>query len=387
MAVRKERAIIVGGGIGGLAAAVALDRAGFDVAVLEQAGELREIGAAIGVQTNAVRALRHLGLAEQVIEQGVPIEFYEYHSWRGRRLVRWSQGDIGRALGEPTVVVHRAQLQQVLARAAPGVRLGQKATGFEQDAGGVTVGLADGSEVRGSMLVGADGLRSLVRAELVGDGEPRYSGWAAYRAVTEFSTAEFPVGHARQTLGAGCSFGMWHLPGGRVYWVATIKEPEGLDVPPARRKAHVLARFGSAHAPIRKLIEATPDDTVLRNAVSDRVPVDSWSSGRVVLLGDAAHPTTPVTGQGGGQAIIDAHVLGDELARTGGGPFAERAAAAFAAYQRRRMPVTTEITNEAWFIARMHHFSNRLAVLGRDLSLWGTPARTWNRRMETRLAF
>src|SRR5207249_3723809 len=126
------------------------------------AEELTEIGAAIGVQTNAVRALRHIGLADQLIERGVPIEHYEYYSWRGRRLVQWSQGEIGRQLGEPTVVVHRADLQRILVESLGGdevLRLGSRVTGFAEGDEGVTVHLQDGTEVRGAFLIGADGLR------------------------------------------------------------------------------------------------------------------------------------------------------------------------------------------------------------------------------------
>jgi 2-polyprenyl-6-methoxyphenol hydroxylase-like FAD-dependent oxidoreductase len=383
----EAQVIVIGGGIGGLAVTIALENAGIQVVTLEQAPEFREIGAAIGVQTNAVHALRGLGLATGIIARGMPIEHYEYYSWRGHRLVQWSQGAIGRKLGEPTVVLHRADLQDLLAGAAQGVRLGAKAVGFREEPHGVTVQLADGEDVRGAMLIGADGLQSLVRKAVVGDGEPRYSGWVAYRGVSRFSDERFPVGYARQTLGAGCSFGMWHLNNGRVYWVATIKEPAGSNVSLAARKDHVLDRFRTAHAPILELVESTAQDAILRNPVYDRIPAKSWSSSRTVLLGDAAHPTTPVTGQGGGQAIIDAFVLGDELARVRAPAAAEQIRQAFGNYERRRMPVTTAITNEAWFVSRMHHFSNRAAVIGRNLSLRATPKRTWNSRMERRLEF
>jgi 2-polyprenyl-6-methoxyphenol hydroxylase-like FAD-dependent oxidoreductase len=383
-----DRVIVVGGGIGGLATANALRAAGIPVVVLERAAELREIGAAIGVQTNAVRALRGLGLADPLIERGVPIEYYEYRSWGNRRLVRWSQGRIARELGEPTVVAHRADLQEVLLGGlAPGtVRLGVTCAGYTEDEDGVTVSLAGGDTVRGSLLVGADGLRSSVRAQLLGAGEPRYSGWTAYRGITHFADDRFPPGYARQFLGAGRSFGMWHLSGGRVYWVATLRQPADASADADGRRDFVLRGFGSAPAPVAELIGKTDDGAILRNEVYDRVPVRSWSSTRVTLLGDAAHPTTPVTGQGGGQAIIDATVLAAELAESGRTDPA-RLRAALRGYERRRMPVTTSITNEAWRIAAMHHLVNPIAVRGRDLSLRLTPARVWDRRMRSRLAF
>lgn len=226
---REHQVIVVGAGIGGLASAIALRRAEIPVLVVERATELREIGAAIGVQTNAVKALCDLGAAGPLLKVGVPLEYYEYYSWQGHLLARWAQGAIGRKLGEPTVVVHRADLQRLLRAALPDetIRLGATCTSFEEDEHGVTVHLDDGSELRGAFLIGADGFHSVVRRQLLGDTPPRYSGWAAYRAIAYFSDDRFPVGLARQILGAGCSFGMWHISDGRVYWV-------GHD-PPARR--------------------------------------------------------------------------------------------------------------------------------------------------------
>jgi 2-polyprenyl-6-methoxyphenol hydroxylase-like FAD-dependent oxidoreductase len=388
--VDNQRVIVVGGGIGGLAVANALRGVGIPVTVLEQATELAEIGAAIGVQTNAVHALRTMGLADALVRRGVAIEHYEYHSWHGRRLVRWSQGDIGRRLGEPTVVVHRADLQQTLLQGLGDsgiLQLGARCVGYDEDEHGVTVHLADQTVLRGALLIGADGIRSAVRRQLVGEQPPRFSGWVAYRAVTRFDHEEFPVGLARQTLGSGRSFGMWHLSEGRVYWVATKKERLGSDVPPGERKRHVVNAFNSAHAPIAELVERTDEEVILRNEVYDRKPITGWSSARTTLLGDAAHPTTPVTGQGGGQAVIDASVLAAELAKLDDLSDRGRVRAALAAYESRRAPVTSSITNEAWRIAAMHHVENPLAVLARDLSLQLTPTRTWHKRMEQRLAF
>ncbi|MFE9441182.1 FAD-dependent monooxygenase [Streptomyces sp. NPDC006602] len=386
----RGRVFVAGGGIGGLATAISLRQQGFDAVVFEQAHKLVAIGAAIGVQTNAVRALREIGAVDDVLRAGVPIEHYRYYSWRGHRLVSWPQGDIGRSIGEPTVVVHRAQLQQALLDALPeeAVRLGRTAVGYREDEDGVTLLFEDGTEEHGELLVGADGLRSVIRAQLLGPAEPRYSGWVALRGIApSFSHPAVPIGIARQTLGSGRSFGMWHISDGRLYWVATIAVPESVrDVPGEARKRWILERFRDAHAPVAELIEATPADAILRNEIHDRPPAPTWSGRRVTLLGDAAHPTTPVTGQGGGQAIIDAHVLGQELGRC---PelTTTSVAEAFAAYEARRRPVTSSITEEARRIGAMHHFSSPFLCLGRDLSLKLTPPRVWRRRMEDRLAF
>jgi 2-polyprenyl-6-methoxyphenol hydroxylase-like FAD-dependent oxidoreductase len=383
-----SRVLISGGGIGGLATAIALRQRGHEVTVLERAARLTAIGAGIGVQSNALRALRSLGVAGDVLAAGVPIERYEYVNSRGRLLASWSQGEIGRKLGEPTVVLHRAQLQDALLHPLPDgvVRLGAAVTEYAEDAEGVTVTLGDRGTVQGDVLVGADGLHSVVRAQLLGAVPARYAGWIAWRGIAELTLASFPIGLARQTLARGRSFGTWHLDGGRVYWVATLRRPQAAEDYPATRKKRVRAAFAGMHEPVRTVIEATPPEAILSNEIYDRPPVTGWSGRRVVLLGDAAHPTTPVTGQGGGQAVIDAVVLAEELARAGDLSDTTAIGSAFAAYEARRAPATAAITNEAWFISGMHHWEGWLKCRLRDASLRLTPQRVWRRRMETRLA-
>jgi 2-polyprenyl-6-methoxyphenol hydroxylase-like FAD-dependent oxidoreductase len=382
------RVLIAGGGIGGLAAAIALRQRGYDVTVLERATRLSAIGAGIGVQSNAVRALRDLGLSDEILAAGVPIERYEYVNSRGRPLADWPQGEIGRRMGEPTVVLHRAQLQAALQRPLPAdvIRLGAACASYEEDADGVSVTLEDGSSERGDVLIGADGLRSAVRGQLLDDGEPRYAGWIAWRGIADLAVASFPVGLARQTLGRGRSFGTWHLDGGRIYWVATLRMAPNAEGGPQTRKQRVLDAFASFHDPVREVVTATAAGAILANEIYDRPPVTGWSGRRVVLLGDSAHPTTPVTGQGGGQAVIDAAVLAEELSAAGDLRDASAVGAAFGAYEARRAESTAAITNEAWFISGMHHWNGRVKCCARDVSLRLTPRRVWRKRMETRLA-
>jgi 2-polyprenyl-6-methoxyphenol hydroxylase-like FAD-dependent oxidoreductase len=383
-----SRLLIAGGGIGGLSIAIALRNRGHDVTILERATQLTAIGAGIGMQCNAVRALRRLGLSDEILAAGVPIERYEYVDTRGRAIAGWPQGEIGRKLGEPTVVLHRAQLQAALRGALPDdvIRLGARCVRYDEDADGVTVTLDGGETMRGDALVAADGLRSEVRAQLLGFEAPRYAGWIAWRGIAELSLPTFPLGLARQTLGRGRSFGTWHIGGGRVYWVATMRMPEGAIDDPGLRSERVLSAFAGMHDPVATVIRATPPETILSHEIHDRAPVTGWSSSRVVLLGDAAHPTTPVTGQGGGQAIIDAVALADELGDAGDPLDGAALATAFQAYESRRAKPTADITNEAWFISGMHHWEGRLRCRLRDLSLRLTPQRIWWKRMEIRLA-
>lgn len=380
------RAIVIGAGIGGLAAANALKNEGIEARVFDRAPELVAIGAGIGVQTNSVKALEALGRAEPALECGVEIESYEYRAWNDKPLYVLPQGDIGRKLGAPNLVLHRGELQDLLLGGLEDgtVQLGRECTGFEEDAEGVTARFADGSEERGDVLVGADGVRSAIRAQVVGD-EPRYAGYVGWRGTTNFSHPDFPIGLARQWLGPGRNFGMWHISGGRVYWVATAVMPPGGKDAPGGRKAEVLSWHGKGPSLIPELIEATDEAVMLRNDIYDRRPVESWTTKRVTLLGDAAHATTPVTGQGGGQAIEDSVILGRKLGALDSLTDGAAVEGALKAYEADRLPRSTAITNEAWRIGKMHHVKNPIMCRLRDVGLRVQSEKVWRKRMEARL--
>ena len=187
----------------------------------------------------------------------------------------------------------------------------------------------DGRETRGDLLVGADGLRSVVRSALFGPERPRYGGYTAWRAVTRFDHARVTPG---ETWGRGRRFGQWGMTGARIYWYATESVPEGEGDPPEGRKQGLLKLFRGWHEPVEDLIEATDESAILRNDVYDRPALRRWSVGRVTLLGDAAHPMTPDMGQGACQAIEDAVVLADCLTRW------SEVAEALRAYESLRIP-------------------------------------------------
>lgn len=283
------KAIVIGGGIGGLTAAIALRRVGVEAVVFERAAEMREIGAGVSIWTNAVKALAKIGLADAVRAGG--------------------REGISGALEErfgPNVLTTRPGIQQTLLSALPqdAVRLDAECAGFRQDDSGVTALFADGSEERGDLLVGADGLYSAVRAGLFDDGPPRYAGFTAWRGMTRVESV--PENTSFEAWGRGGLFGVAPLGGGDFYWFATKNAPEGEGDAPAGRKAELLERFGSWAEPVPAVIRAADEGEILRHDVYDRDPPARWGVGRVTLLGDAAHPMTPNLGQGACQAIEDA---------------------------------------------------------------------------------
>jgi 2-polyprenyl-6-methoxyphenol hydroxylase-like FAD-dependent oxidoreductase len=356
----QRTVLIAGGGIGGLTLGVALRRAGFSVRVFERAASLRPVGAGITMQTNAILAFRTIGLDKEVAAAGHVMQRGAVLDSQGRTLGTMLVSEMAQELGAPMIAIHRARLQEVLQTALgpEPLTLGTKVVGFREEPGSVVARLSDGTEVSGDLLVGADGLRSTVRAQLLDDGEPRYSGYTSWRGVCEVPGVAEPSSTS-ESWGQGLRFGIVPLGQGRTYWFATANTGVGgVDAPDAH--AELLPRFGHWHAPIRALIEQTPVASIVRTDIHDRPPVQSWARGRVALLGDAAHPMTPNMGQGGGQAVEDAVVLARCLASE------PDLSAALARYQSVRVPRANSFVSRSRRLGEVGQWENPLACWVRD---------------------
>jgi 2-polyprenyl-6-methoxyphenol hydroxylase-like FAD-dependent oxidoreductase len=306
------KAIVVGGGIGGLAAGIGLQKAGLEVTVCERMPELKEVGSGLTLWTNAMRALGKLGVADPVGARGAVVEHLENRDWRGEEFTTLPIHKIGEKFGAPCVSIHRAELQGALASClAPGtLRLGVQCTGFTQDDGGVTVQFSDGREQRADVLVGADGIKSAIRAQLFGASPPRYSGYTCWRSAARLQHPGLSPTLYTQLYGPGSTFGIFPIGPGYVSWYGTKMTPAGGGTgksPDWKREAQ--AEFKEWYEPVRAVIDATPETGFSRQDIYDLEPIDLWSKGRVTLLGDAAHATTPTLGQGGCMAIEDSVVL------------------------------------------------------------------------------
>jgi salicylate hydroxylase len=307
---------IAGGGLGGLAAALFLLRAGVrDVRVFEQQSALQEIGAGIQISPNAVRLLQRLGLSEPLLEVAVPFEVpWEFRRWQDGRVLFSMAFDESR-YGAPYIAVHRADLLRVLADAVPEgvVELGRHVSGVD----GASLVFDDGSSAAFDAVIGADGIHSVVRAAIAGDGEPEFTGLAAYRALVP--AAEAPEFARRPVcsiwLGPSRHFVHYPVSGGEQVNLVTANpagdwREESWTAP--GEVADFLAEFEGWDEGVVSLIAAARETR--RYAFYAREPVTRWVSGRVALLGDAAHPMLPFFAQGAGQAIEDGAVLAGCLA-------------------------------------------------------------------------
>jgi 2-polyprenyl-6-methoxyphenol hydroxylase-like FAD-dependent oxidoreductase len=357
-----ERVLVIGGGIGGLAAAVALRRVGFRVRVLERAPELAEVGAGLSLWSNAICALDRMGLAHAVVSRSSPIERAVTVTSRGEVLSDLSLGAACRQAGYPSVCAHRAELQGVLAGAleTEDLRLGAECVSVVQDPRGARVRLANGDCEEASVVVGADGIHSVVRAELLGASAPRAAGYGAYRGVAHVVPPDLPPSSALFALGRGAQAGVVRCGGGRVYWFATVNRPRISDAAMLPSKDDALRRFARWPRTVVAAIEATESGALLWNDVEDRAPAWPLGAGRATLLGDAAHATTPNFGQGACQALEDAVVLADCLRRGGLEPESLRR------YETSRRSRTARVIRRSWRAGKVFQAENAWLVWLRD---------------------
>jgi 2-polyprenyl-6-methoxyphenol hydroxylase-like FAD-dependent oxidoreductase len=375
--------LVIGGGIGGLAAAVALRRAGIRVLVFEQAPALEEVGAGVSLWPNAVRALEALGLDGAVLAGHRGLERIVIFRSDGAPLLTLDGG--GRP-GARAACVHRAHLQGVLAAALPAdtLRLGRRLVGFEADPRGVTARFDDGSTARGSALIGCDGIRSVVRARLHEDGPPRARGYTIWRGASEVELPEGLGGQATEWWGPGLRFGI--LPGepGRVYWYAT-RTGNGHGAPVREPVPGVPSPdwFAGWASPVPELVGLGGRDGAVRTEAEDRGVPRHWGRGRATLLGDAAHAMTPNMGQGACTALEDAVVLAGCLSelRAAGDPDPSHG---LRRYERLRRPRTHRIVTQSRWIGRFAQLERPGAVAVRDALIRmvpSAPLRPFQRRI------
>jgi 2-polyprenyl-6-methoxyphenol hydroxylase-like FAD-dependent oxidoreductase len=383
-----ERVVVAGAGLAGLVAATALRHAGLQATVLERIPEMGPVGAIIGVTHRAATALEGMGRSDLVESACIPVRGIEYFSWQGKPLTRMPIAEAAAELGTRTFVAMRADIQLGLYNALePGVvQLASEVTGFTDAEDGVTVKTADGREERGSALLGADGIHSAVRAQLRGD-QPRYTGYMAWRGVAQLDSVPLPPGEANQLLGRGRTCGAFGLTNGRMYWFVTSLMPSGGSDSPAGRKADVLKAFSGGPEFIRTAIEATDESTILRNDVWDRPAVESWGAGRVTILGDSAHATSPATGEGGTHAILDA--AGVTAALIGVADRLDDASAvdgALRSYEAESIARTGAGVARAAGMGKRLHASNPVQCAVRNTVFRLTPRSTWLKRAKFYLA-
>jgi salicylate hydroxylase len=359
----EEPTIVVGAGIGGLTAALSLARAGRDVLVLEQAERLGEVGAGIQLSPNASRVLYSLGLREPLEACAFVPQAVEARCSLGRLLFREELGAhaVSR-YGFPYLHLHRADLHAALAEAVAAdprieLRLGARCDRVSSDSISASAVLAgSGERLETELLIGADGIHSAVRECLLGSAQPRFTGNVAWRAlipVDELSGTK-PPPVAGIWMGAGAHVVMYYLRRGELVNVVAVVEQTGWEVESWSERGdpnELRAAFAGWNSTVTDTLAAVQPEACFRWALLDRPPLPSWSGGRIVLLGDACHPTLPFLAQGAAMAIEDAATLSRCLATD------PSSAEALRRYEALRKPRTSKIQRVSRLNARIFHMS------------------------------
>jgi len=372
MRERESSVAIVGGGIGGLAAALSLLHAGLDVQVYEQAPTLGEVGAGIQISPNASRLLHRLGLGSTLNRTGVRPVGVHQRRWDDGRTLQWAPlGEaVETAFGAPYYHFHRADLLRALANALPAqrVQLDHRLTSFQDQGDRVELTFANGARAAAAVLVGADGIHSTVRAALFGPEQPCFTGCTAYRGLV-------PAEHlahlglevaAHNWMGPGGHFVHYFVAGGRLMNFVAIKERDTWTRESWTDRGEVaeaLAAFEGWHPTVRAIIGAA-EETFLW-ALFDRLPLARWSVGRVTLLGDACHAMLPFMAQGAAQAIEDGATLAACLIQIG----PDGIPAALARYEALRLPRATRVQEMSRANKTRYHLPDGPEQQARDASL------------------
>lgn len=314
----KLKVVVIGAGIGGLTAGIALSQAGYEVEVYDRVKEMRPVGAGISLWSNGVKVLNRLGLGEKMAQIGGNMDRMEYRTMAGELLNDIDLMPLIHEVGQRPYPVARRDLQQMLLEAFPGeVKLDHKCIGVEEDETGVTAIFENGNKVRGDLLVAADGVRSILRTYVLGEEvQPKYGGYINWNGLVPADEDLAPKNTWVIYVGDCKRASMMPVAGDRFYFFFDVPLPKGTPANPDNYKAELKEHFQGWAQPVQTLIDRLDPYTVARPEIHDVGPIDRFVKGRVALLGDSAHATCPDMGQGGCQAMEDALVLTNYLMST-----------------------------------------------------------------------
>ncbi len=306
------KAIIIGSGMAGLAAGIAMRQAGYEVEIYEKTSKLRPAGAGISLWSNGIKILNKLGLGKEVAAIGGQMNRMEYRNHQGEVLNDVNLIPLMEQVGQRPYPVSRTDLQEMMLNAfgKSDVRMGMRCVEVKQDADSATAIFEDGSTATGDVVIGADGVHSVVRTYLNGGKiEPRYAGYVNWNGLVEASPdlAESDVWVIY--VGEGKRASMMPVGGNRFYFFMGCPQPQGTKTPPEKIRAELKETFAGWAQPVQNLIEKLDPEQVNRLEIGDIDPLPNLVEGRIALVGDSAHATTPTLGQGGCQAMEDAEVL------------------------------------------------------------------------------
>lgn len=348
---------IIGAGIAGLTTAIALKKTGYDSEVFEAAPSLEPIGAALGLAPNALKALHAIGLSEQVFRAGKRMHYFEIQNRSGKVLSRSERADFGE-----NIAIRRADLHRVLLEEAGADRIhtNKKAVNYKKAGDTIIVEFADGSTHQTDYLIIADGIHSALRDITAPEAKVNYSGYTCWRGIADNPGKEFKG--AYEVWDTQGRFGYTPLKGNRIYWYACINAPQG------RTMAHftlddLQQHFSDFSSSVKNILKATDPNTLFYDDVCEMEPLRRYAYGNILIIGDAAHASTPNMGQGACQAIEDAVVLAKTLAKR------PTIGQTFASFEKKRLQRTHYVIRQSAKVGRIAHIQNPFLAMLRDIAM------------------
>ncbi len=377
--IKNKKFAIIGGGIGGLTLAIAMQRKGLDVIVYENALHIKPLGAGLGLAANAMKAFNAIGIGDQIMAAGKKLKSLEIKNQKGKVLSRADSEKMVARLGVTNnFTIHRADLHEVLLRnIKPGtLQLGKGCIDVMQSVEGVTMVFTDGITAHADYVIACDGINSRIRYKFLPDSTPRYSGYTCWRAVIDNVPDHFDFESTSETWGTDGRFGIAPLTNNRVYWFACVNASQNDKIKSAYAVEDLVHHFKNYHPAVTQLIKLTRNDQLIWSDIIDLKPLKQFAFGKVVLIGDAAHATTPNMGQGACMAIEDAIILANLLEQS------TDAEDTFKIFEKRRIARTTKIVEGSWRVGQLAQMDNAALVLLRNVALRLTPSIVAEKQMK-----
>lgn len=368
---------ITGGGIAGLTTAIALRNAGVSCTIYEAAPDIRPVGAGIALAANAMQAFARLGIQDAIMQKGSLLNAFTIKEPSGRILTKTDSVAMSQKFGADNFTIHRADLHRtLLSYIDPAcIRTNKRCVDITQTPDRVTLHFSDGTSAEADYLLACDGIRSPVRQKLLPDKPVRYAGYTCWRAVVDMPG--LTLTEATETWGTEGRFGVVPLTGQQVYWFACINSTPRNEAYKRYTPDDLLWHFGKFHDPIPALLERTRPDQLIWTDINDLTPIDRYAFGNILLLGDAAHATTPNMGQGACQAIEDAVVLAQEWYKH------LTVEAAFLAFEKRRLSRTHAIVNRSRQAGKVAQLSSPILAAIRNFVFRQIPASVSAKQLES----
>ena len=358
--------LINGGGIAGLTCAIALQKLGIETAVYESTPEIKPVGAGLVIQSNAIRALEYLGIEDKIIDAANPINQIAIIDEKGNVIKKQKPSSINRELFAG-LAIHRHTLHQILKNYLPENLLftSKKAISFLNKDGKVILQFEHGLNAEGDFLISADGINSNIRLQLLPDSKPRYAGYICWRSIID--NCDLKISEATETWGSKGRFGIVPINENKIYWYATINSDQ-FDVKINHYNLkNIKEHFSDYHSPVPEILEKSSNEKLIKNPICDIKPLNQFAFNKVLLIGDAAHATTPNLGQGACQAIEDVMVLHQEIAS------GKDVESAFKSFEKRRTEKARYIINTSRKLGSIAQIENKFLISLRNIVFKLTP--------------